>query len=149
MLVDSTIERDWGWVFYYNSALFLESGNISDALAGNSPYIVNRSTGEIQVTGTAHPIESGLFFALWGTASKLSYALAVGIAFPLLDLAGFSATAVNSASSLTWLAVLYGAPCILFKLAAVWTMRKYPITQEVHADIRRQLEERRISVAQV
>ena len=57
VLVDSTIERDWGWVFYYNSALFLESGNISDALAGNSPYIVNRSTGEIQVTGTAHPIE--------------------------------------------------------------------------------------------
>lgn len=86
----------------------------------------------------------GLFFALWGTASKLSYALAVGIAFPLLDLAGFSATAENGASALTWLAVLYGAPCILFKLAAIWTMRGYPITQEVHADIRKKLEERQI-----
>lgn len=88
----------------------------------------------------------GLFFALWGTASKLSYALAVGIAFPLLDLAGFSATAENSPSSLTWLAVLYGGPCILFKLAAIWTMRNYPITQAAHADIRRQLEERQITV---
>ena len=88
----------------------------------------------------------GLFFALWGTASKLSYALAVGIAFPLLDLAGFSATAENSPASLTWLAVLYGGPCILFKLAAIWTLRNYPITQAVHADIRRQLREKQIAV---
>ncbi|MFK7992829.1 MAG: MFS transporter [Granulosicoccus sp.] len=86
----------------------------------------------------------GLFFALWGTASKLSYALAVGIAFPLLDLAGFSAVDDNTTGALTWLAILYGAPCILFKLAAIWTMRDYPITQSVHADIRKQLEERQI-----
>ena len=84
----------------------------------------------------------GLFFALWGTASKLSYALAIGIAFPLLDLAGFSATAQNSGSPLVWLAILYGGPCIVFKLAAIWTMRRYPITEAVHADILRQLEER-------
>lgn len=81
----------------------------------------------------------GLFFALWGTAAKLSYALAVGIAFPLLDLAGFSATESNSSSSLLWLSVMYGAPCIVFKLAAVWSMRNYPITEKVHADIRQQL----------
>lgn len=92
-------------------------------------------------TGYTRP---GLFFALWGTASKLSYALAVGIAFPLLDLAGFSANAQNSDSSLFWLAILYGGPCILFKLAAIWTMRAYPITEAVHADIRKQLHERRI-----
>lgn len=92
-------------------------------------------------TGYTRP---GLFFALWGTASKLSYALAVGIAFPLLDLAGFSATGDNSDSSLVWLAILYGAPCIVFKLAAIWTMRGYPITETVHADIRKQLDERNI-----
>lgn len=90
-------------------------------------------------TGYTRP---GLFFALWGTASKLSYALAIGIAFPLLDLAGFSATAENSGSSLTWLAILYGAPCIVFKLAAIWTMRRYPITAAVHEDIRQQLKAR-------
>lgn len=84
----------------------------------------------------------GLFFALWGTAAKLSYALAVGIAFPLLDLVGFSATEPNSDSSLMWLSVLYGAPCIAFKLAAVWSMRNYPITEKVHADIRQQLARR-------
>lgn len=83
-------------------------------------------------TGFRRP---GLFFALWGTASKLSYALAIGIAFPLLELAGFSAKDSNTADSLFWLAFLYGAPCILFKLAAIWSMRSYPITEAVHADI--------------
>ena len=87
-------------------------------------------------TGYRRP---GLFFALWGTASKLSYALAIGIAFPLLELAGFSATDANTERSLLWLAVLYGAPCILFKLAAIWTMRGYPITASVHAEIREKL----------
>ncbi len=77
----------------------------------------------------------GLFFALWGTASKLSYALAIGLAFPLLELAGFSATQPNEEVSLLWLAILYGAPCIGFKLLAVWVMRGYPITAAVHAQI--------------
>lgn len=87
-------------------------------------------------TGYRRP---GLFFALWGTATKLSYGLAIGIAFPLLELAGFSATEANDTDALFWLAFLYGAPCILFKLAAIWTMRAYPITEEVHARIRQEL----------
>jgi Na+/melibiose symporter-like transporter len=95
-------------------------------------------------TGYTRP---GLFFALWGTASKLSFALAVGIAFPLLDVAGFSATGNNSSESITWLAVLYGMPCILFKLLAVWSMRRYPITKAAHSDIRRQLEKRQVTTS--
>jgi len=88
-------------------------------------------------TGYRRP---GLFFALWGTASKLSYALAIGIAFPLLDLAGFSATQANSSDALLWLAILYGAPCIAFKLVAVWTMRNYPLNAATHAQILSKLE---------
>jgi len=84
----------------------------------------------------------GLFFALWGTATKLSYGLAIGIAFPLLELGDFSAVDSNSEQSLLWLAVLYGVPGILFKLAAVWTMRGYSITEDVHRDIRDRLASR-------
>lgn len=54
---EQTIEKEWGWVFFYNSINFLESGDSIDALAGNAPYIVNKSTGEISVTGTAYEIE--------------------------------------------------------------------------------------------
>jgi len=81
----------------------------------------------------------GLFFALWGTASKLSYALAIGIAFPLLEAGGFDADGPNSPASLAWLGFLYGGPCIAFKLAALWVMRDYPIDEAAHADIRTRL----------
>jgi len=87
-------------------------------------------------TGYRRP---GLFFALWGTATKLSYALAIGIAFPLLDLFGFSANGENSAAALTALAVFYGVPCIGFKVAALLSLRNYPLTREMHDELRARL----------
>jgi Na+/melibiose symporter-like transporter len=78
----------------------------------------------------------GLFFALWGTASKLAFALAVGMIFPLLDLVGFDATTTNSAEDVRLLAILYGGPSILFKLAAVALMRHFPIDEAEHRRIR-------------
>jgi len=88
-------------------------------------------------TGYKRP---GLFFALWGTATKLSYALAIGIAFPLLDVFGFDASGNNSSFSVMALAFMYGLPCIGFKLGALWLMRGYPITEAEHQKIRRALQ---------
>ncbi len=90
-------------------------------------------------TGYKRP---GLFFALWGTAAKLSYGLAIGLAFPLLDVFGFDASGGNSESSLFALAFMYGFPCLLFKLGALWVMRGYPITEEEHTRIRNALAAR-------
>ncbi len=87
----------------------------------------------------------GLFFALWGTATKLSFALAIGIAFPLLDVFGFSAAGNNDAGAIQGLAVMYGLPCIGFKLTALLLMRGYPITEEKHAEIRLKLQQREAS----
>lgn len=54
---DSTIEKEYGWIFFYESKDFLESGKTRDAIAGNSPYIFNKYTAEIVETGAAHTIE--------------------------------------------------------------------------------------------
>ncbi len=51
-----TIELPWGWVFFYQSKRFIETGDIRDALAGNAPYLVNRLTGEFALTGTSVPV---------------------------------------------------------------------------------------------
>lgn len=83
----------------------------------------------------------GLFFALWGTASKLAYALAVGLSFPFLQLIGFDATAKNPAETVAILAVLYGGPSILFKIAAVALMHNFPIDEAEHQRLRAALEE--------
>ncbi len=54
---DATIEKEWGWVFFYDSAAHMRSGDIKDAIAGNAPVIVNRATGELIITGTAWPVD--------------------------------------------------------------------------------------------
>ena len=73
------------------------------------------------------PRRTGLYFAFWGMATKLALALAVGISFPLLDLAGFDAAggAVNDEDGLLVLAILYGAVPITFKLAAMALMARF------------------------
>ena len=52
-----TIERKWGWMFFYNLPDNEKSNSLSDQLAGNAPLIVNQNTGEIIVTGTAYCAE--------------------------------------------------------------------------------------------
>ena len=54
---ENTIEKEWGWVFFYESANYLQTGEFSDQVAGNAPYIVDKATGEVVETGTAQPIE--------------------------------------------------------------------------------------------
>jgi hypothetical protein len=57
LLTHLTVEFGSGWVFFYDSRRYIESGSISDALAGNAPLIVSKGDGSVHVTGTAHPIE--------------------------------------------------------------------------------------------
>jgi len=54
---DSTIERSFGWVFFYDSRRHLETGDFRHEIAGNGPLMVNRYDGTISVTGTTLPIE--------------------------------------------------------------------------------------------
>jgi Na+/melibiose symporter-like transporter len=85
---------------------------------------------------------SGLFFAAWGVATKVPLAVAVGIAFPALALAGFDAEADSqSAGALLALAALYALlPCAI-KLLSIWLLRGYPIDAAEQARIKRRLSE--------
>jgi Immunity protein 35 len=57
ILDEHTIEREWGWVFFWTSRISHESDNLRDAILGNAPYVVRRRDGAILNTGTAQPIE--------------------------------------------------------------------------------------------
>ncbi len=54
---EATIERKFGWVFFYDSKRHRETGDFKFAVAGNAPYIVNRFDGSVVPTGTAHDAE--------------------------------------------------------------------------------------------
>ena len=54
---ESTIEKPFGWVFFYQSKKFLETGIFMHRLAGNGPVFVNKMTGEIDFFGSLPPFE--------------------------------------------------------------------------------------------
>ena len=56
----STREFDAGWVFYYQSAEYMASGDVSHALAGNAPLFVPRDGGPLQFISYHRPLTESL-----------------------------------------------------------------------------------------
>ena len=53
MIVTLTEERQSGWLIYWTSRRWHETGDIRYAIAGNGPYLVCREDGTMFETGTA------------------------------------------------------------------------------------------------
>lgn len=87
---------------------------------------------------------SGTYFAAWSLATKLSLALGVGAAFPLLGAFGFNAApnAANSPEALLALAVIYAWVPVALKLSAIFIMWNFPLGEAEQADLRKQIEAR-------
>lgn len=54
---ENTIERPNCFVFFYQSALYLETGNISDYIISNSPILVDRRNGVVTRLGSRYPVD--------------------------------------------------------------------------------------------
>lgn len=85
---------------------------------------------------------TGIFFAAWSMATKLALALAVGLAFPLLDLFGFDPTGGSDGQALLALALLYGLLPIPIKIAAIALVWRFPLDQERQVRLRRLIRRR-------
>ena len=72
VLASHTLEKSFGWVFFYQSRAYIESKDPSERMAGNAPLIVNRFTGAVVETGTAKPIEA--YVALYESSLNPSVA---------------------------------------------------------------------------
>lgn len=57
VLEEETMEFELGWVFFYQTKEFVETGDILSALGGNAPIIINKYDGSMHFTGTAYPVE--------------------------------------------------------------------------------------------
>lgn len=57
VLEEETMEFEFGWVFFYQTKEYVETGNILYALGGNAPIIINKYEGTMHFTGTAYPVE--------------------------------------------------------------------------------------------
>jgi Na+/melibiose symporter-like transporter len=85
---------------------------------------------------------TGILFSFWNMSTKLSLALAVGVAFPLLEWAGLNNSDGATDFSQYVLVVIYAVIPIVLKIVAVALMWKFPIGNKQHQAIERQLMRR-------
>lgn len=57
---DKTEEFDVGWVFYYQSARYIETGDFHESVIGNAPFFVSRSDGFSCFVSYHRPIAESL-----------------------------------------------------------------------------------------
>lgn len=85
---------------------------------------------------------SGLYFASWSLATKLSLALGVGIVFPVLGWFGFVAdgSAAQTDSGLWALAIAYAWVPVALKLVAIGLMWHFPLDEAMQRELRKTIE---------
>lgn len=83
---------------------------------------------------------AGFYFALWSMATKLSFALAVGIAFTSLDVVGFAADSRdNSGTALFALSALYALLPVVMKVASIGLVWNFAIDAAQYGELRKKL----------
>jgi GPH family glycoside/pentoside/hexuronide:cation symporter len=91
-------------------------------------------------TVTTGSKRAGLYFALWSMATKLSFGLAVGIAFIALAVIGFQADAAeNDGRSLFALIALYALLPLVMKLASIGLVWNFEIDAVRFGELRKKL----------
>ena len=85
---------------------------------------------------------SGLYFAAWSLATKMSLALGVGIVFPLLAYFGFSPSLpqTNTDEALFALAALYAWLPVMLKACAIALMWNFPLDACSQRNVRAEIE---------
>jgi hypothetical protein len=54
ILKGSTIEFEFGWVFFYQSRAYVMTGDFTSLVGGNAPILIDKESGNAFVTGTSH-----------------------------------------------------------------------------------------------
>ena len=86
---------------------------------------------------------AGIYFAIWGLATKLALAGAVGLAFPVLAARGFDpAAAASGEAALATLAFLYAGLPVILKLAAIAVVWNFPLGPDETRALRARIEAR-------
>ena len=54
---DRTLEKPFGWIVFWDSRTFVETGDPRLAAIGNGPLIIDRVDGSVHPTGSTRPLE--------------------------------------------------------------------------------------------
>jgi hypothetical protein len=55
LIEEGTIEKDWGWVFSFNTEAYRKSGSPMDIVPGTGPLVVEKADGSYSFLSTSIP----------------------------------------------------------------------------------------------
>ncbi len=136
--------RAWAWgmilaVICFAGAIFLREGDVFAfgvvcvltglALGADVVLPASIQADVIDIDTAATGAErAGLYLGLWALTTKLAFAGAVGLAFPLLSAAGFDpAAGLRTPGGLVMLGLLYAGLPSLLKLGAIALVWNFPL----------------------
>ncbi|TNE40676.1 MAG: MFS transporter [Sphingomonadales bacterium] len=85
---------------------------------------------------------TGLFFSVFALTAKLGPAIGIGIALPLIGWLGFAPGPGNAPAALEALKYVFALGPALAHLLATFIIRRFPLDEGAHAEIRRALDRR-------
>jgi Na+/melibiose symporter-like transporter len=155
--------RTWGWSMIGACAVFaftpfvvgegdIEAFLVISILSGIAvgadlvlPAAIQADVVDIDTAASGEQ-RTGLFFALWGIATKLAFALAA-LSLPLLSAAGFDATAFDAAGktangqdALFALMLLYAVVPVALKSLAIALVWNFPLDAARQHEVRSKIE---------
>ena len=89
--------------------------------------------------------QTGLQFALWGMSTKLALAVAVGLALPGIEAAGFDPN-VPSDDGRQALVMIYALIPVVIKVLAILMIWRFPLTARVQSIIQKRLNGRKMAL---
>ena len=57
LLHEHTLDFEAGWVFFYQTKEYVETGDFTKMIAENAPIIIDNKDGTLHITGTTSPVE--------------------------------------------------------------------------------------------
>jgi GPH family glycoside/pentoside/hexuronide:cation symporter len=84
----------------------------------------------------------GQYIGLWSIAKKMAAAVGIGVGLPILGLAGYVPNAEQPESVVTALKTLYALVPSLCNVAAFFIALAYPISGDIHREIRQAIDQR-------
>ena len=60
ILDEYTVEKEYGWIFYWTSRAYHETGDFQYAIAGNGPILISRADGALYQCASAPPLEESI-----------------------------------------------------------------------------------------
>ena len=102
------------------------------------PPSMQADVAEFELIRSGHD-RTGLLFAFWSMFTKLALAISILIAFPLLEMFGFSLTDPENLRNTKALSVIYSMIPVVMKVISILIVWHHPLTSSKQMIIKRQI----------